>query len=220
MYFNSDSSDNQTIPLSIQQCYELFFNHKPKPDDNLDINLNDYKIYSYLVRYGYILRRTNSTHVNPVKDFIESNNDPIEGVIAGPIIERSSHGSLNKTDIFRKLNDFIPNTSLNELKSKMILSKNKNFNFQFLYDVYQPNKLFKKSQPGQPIFRLASKLSLDKHNQKLVLPKLEDFVYLNEIQTQNDTNVCNLFAFVNDANDVLFYSFRQNLNLPFIVDHS
>lgn len=187
--------------MSVQQCYELFFK-------NDDLSLNDYKIFKSLIRHGYIVRRftkeplsESATDEKKSKD--EKNN--------GPIINKCDHGFLTKLEIFQKLNNLISNVSEEELYEK-IKNYVKISNFDFKFEVYQPNKSFRKSKPQfRPSYRIVTRSNRGNFNE-LILPNLNDL-----IQLRQSDNVIRLFAFVNDSNDVMFYSFDQNFNLPFVV---
>lgn len=190
--------------MSIQQCYELFFNQK---DPLRESSLNDYKIYSYLIRFGYILRRT--TPKEP-KISIQKENSKFQTEII-PVINRTEIGTMQKEDIFQRLNNLIPNTSLDQIRSKILNNQKKSIpNFRVMYNVYMPNKSFKKSQPGKAIFSLWTRINWQ-NDQKLILPTLNDL-------TSDQSEFSNLFAFVNDANDVMFYSFNQSISLPFLTE--
>ncbi|CAF0732622.1 unnamed protein product [Brachionus calyciflorus] len=202
IYF--ESKEDQ-IPLSVEQCYELFFR-------NDEFSLNDYKMYKSLIRYGYILRRIES------KPFIKSvdfkSNETSFGDEA--IIAKSQHGKMNKTEILKKLDTIVGNISIEELRQKIQTKKNYQTKFRYLYDVFQPSKTFKKSKPNvKPTFKLVTRVNDQNGNfNELDIPNLNDFLQLNENVDEND--VCKLFSFVNDSNSVMFYTFNFKIKLPFL----
>ncbi|RNA09906.1 tRNA-splicing endonuclease subunit Sen54 [Brachionus plicatilis] len=194
-----ENEDDQ-IPMSVQQCYELFF----KSDD---LSLNDYKIFKSLIRHGYIVRRVDKVVLSELAK--AENKMPDEN--NGPVISKQNHGLLNKSEIFLKLNNLISNVSEMELYEK-IKDKVKTSNFRFIFEVYQPNKSFRKSKPQvKPSYRIATRRNCGNFNQ-LTLPSLNDLIHLRQTD-----GVLRLFAFVNDSNDVMFYSLNQNFNLPFVA---
>lgn len=123
-------------------------------------------------------------------------------------------GQLSCNETFSRLNDLIPNISLEELKQK-ILYHTRGFEltpkYQLLYDVYLPDKSFKKSQPGRPLYQV---FTCTEPGEDLCWPDITDFVlndrgcdYDQTEQTETTNRALCLYAFVDNA-DVLFYSFN------------
>ena len=86
--------------------------------------------------------------------------------------------------------------------------KNHESNFETVFHINQPNKQFKKSLPPDPDFNILTDLKM--RNGKLMIPSLVDFV-------RNSENKVQVYAFADEANDPLYYSFNFNYSLPFIV---
>jgi hypothetical protein len=200
----TNNNDKINIPMTIQQCYEYFFqfNYTQLIDDYIE--LKDYKIYSNFVQYGYILRRCNEMKATTNRD-VENNSIEINhNKPTLPLINPNDE-SLNLNEISNKL-DIIPSITLDDLKNR-IKTKclGKSINFHPLFDVYQPNNNFKKSQPDKPpIYRVFTQTRTN--NNELKVPNLNDFI-------RNSFNFYNLYSFVNHS-DVCFYNFNSNITLP------
>ena len=204
--------------MSVQQCYENFFksniDFQRDPNDmsnEKNAHLDDYNVYASLAKLGYIIRRSSrTTNLNLNKNFtepdkkIDQKSTQIES-----LINKSEHGKLERREIFNRLNNFIPNITLIELKKRIEQKKSKiSSNFGVLFDVYLPNRHFKKSQPGSPAFNVSTMNKLFKEKQS---PKLIDLV-----SNCSSDETRQLFAFV-DNGDVSFYSFDTNLSLRSII---
>ena len=138
--------------MSVQQGYEMFF-HVVKPPASSDqepvineTSVDDYIVYSSLVRLGYIVRR----HQKPAEI-----SEPRGQAIArpdlldfetSPLINRDQLGRLKLSSIMTAL-DFIPSLSVADLKHKLTVSK-RPAGFRILYDIHMPSKTFKKSKPA------------------------------------------------------------------------
>ena len=92
--------------------------------------------------------------------------------------------------------------------------------FQLLFDVYSPDKSFKKSQPGKPLYQV---FTSSEPFDELFWPSASDFV-LNDPSDPgtpekgtSTTRPLYLYAFV-DNGDVLFYSFDADFSLPCIFN--
>ena len=85
------------MPLSIQQCYENFFNFAVSDGDDpssTQISIGDYNIYSNLVNLGFIVRRA-ANQSNETNSQVKTSADDqtnLELVQNQPIINRSEHG--------------------------------------------------------------------------------------------------------------------------------
>jgi len=205
------------IPMSIQQCYETFFKTASEIDPN-DINpsaihLDEYRVYSHLVRMGYILRRVplNEKKELSVQKKPKQNQEPSLFNFSSPLISQNEYSILNESQIFNRLNSFIPSITMNQIKSNSSDKEQLKSDFRVLFDVYQPDKSFKKSKPSrEPVYRISTSLS-DKLTR---WPNLKDFLVndLRDCKT-NTSNTKHLYAFV-DNGDVLFYSFNLEFEIP------
>jgi hypothetical protein len=74
--------------------------------------------------------------------------------------------------------------------------------FKYMFDIYMPNKKFKKSAPGEPMFKLIIAKARDFE------PNLNDLI----INCKECSNSNTLYAFV-DNGDVSFYNFNS-IDLP------
>jgi hypothetical protein len=197
------------LPFSIQQSYETFFNLS-----NNTLTINAYKFFSNLMSYGYILRKPLFLyHKNEKAVLSDRVCQAIEKPF--PIINKKDHGKLTKKEIFKKLNDFIPSITIDELKSKLavknkqkLMKANEKFNVE--YDVYLPNKKFKKTDPANLLFKLTGSLS----NNQTILPKLSDHLMCSQNKEHSSKS---MYAFVNKG-DILFYLFNNNFQLPSTID--
>lgn len=126
-------------------------------------------------------------------------------------------GNISNDEVFSRLNSVIPNITLNDLRNK-ILAKKRQANkeplrdFKLLYDVYLPNKVFKKSNPGRPIYQV---FTSNEQSESFKWPSLRDFI-LNDSNFLLDTSADSpsfLYAFV-DNGEALFYSFKCDEILP------
>ena len=139
-----------------------------------------------------------------------------------PINSKNEHGLLTKSEIYYRLNKFMPNnvdsSYLKDFKAKLMAKHGDKFyknNFKEFYDVYLPNKNFKKSSKvtnneNIPNFKLHTmKNSKEK---KIVLPNLIDFIQVSEY----NYNVNCLFAFADQSNgsDISYYKFDISQSLP------
>ena len=102
--------------MSIQQCYNSFF-------PSIDFILNEYRIYSSLVYYGYIVRRKqfNLRNKSKLVDKIDFERNENFKHINEPIINKNEYGKLSKKEILHKLDDLIPNITISDLKKKFKL---------------------------------------------------------------------------------------------------
>lgn len=205
--------DDIHIPMSIQQCYESFFRPDiqtescPSDINSEKINLDDYKVYSHLVRLGYILRRV-SNEQKPTTQQMDTSNSSASIDFSKPLINRNQYLTLKSIDIFNKLNSLIPNITLNEIKQRT-LNKQLESDFKLLFSVYSPDKSFRKSNPlKEPMYQI----STSSINQIQRWPNLKDFL-LNDLRS--DAKTKHLYSFI-DNGDVLFYSFNLDLNLPIL----
>ena len=163
--------------------------------------------------YGYILRK-------PL--VLKSKNDKIfsdqvaKTEMSIPIINKKYHGEFTKKEIFQKLDNFIPSITIDELKAKLLIKRNKeivtndNKKFHVKYDVYLPNKKFKKSDPTNLLFKVSGSSS----NNQTVLPKLSDHLKCSQNKEHSSKN---MYAFVNKG-DILYYLFNNNFQLPSTID--
>lgn len=216
-----DDLNGIEIPMSIQQCYNNFF-------PSIDFILNEYRIYSSLVYYGYIVRRKQSNNKNKSKlvDKIDFERNENFKNINEPIINKNEYGKLSKKEIFQRLDDLIPNITISDLKKKLKLNVNSlgecnslnfsatpltTYKFRSSFDAYLPNKNFKKSQPGEPNYKIISQIS------KTCIPKLVDFLVNDDSNEElsTDKSARNIYAFVNSS-DVTYYSFNYNFKLPML----
>ncbi len=193
--------------MSIQQCYENFFSDQ-------QTNLNNFKIFSHLTRLGYICRRSSSTRDTLS---IENNKKNTECEVAeadpiSPIIKRSEHRTISKSEVFDRLNNFMPKTVDENflLKMRNKLGKNEG-NFHQMYDVFLPNKSFKKSNmKNVPNYKLyIEKNNKNDEQNRFKMPNFFDLISMSN-------QASNLFAFVNESNgaDISYYKFNTNQKLP------
>ena len=221
-YFNNQKSnliiyhelEAVGVAYSIQQCYETFFNASNieiDPEDpheeQFTLNLNDYLIYSSLIKLGYIVRRTpTNRHSKLTKTKQECEIKVFPGFTTNQsIINQLEYGQQDVKHILKQLDDVIPNITLTDLRKRVqIKSDQIRSNFRLLFDVYLPDKTFKKSQPGEPIYQVFTALNSD-----LVWPNLNDLIRNESIYS----TVKYLYTFV-DNGDVMFYSFKGNDQLP------
>ena len=191
------------LPMSIQQCYESFF-------ANSTLLLDEYKIFNSLVNFGFIVRESsNAPETKPVTACRslkqQSNSDECESVI-----KKSDHGQLSKQQILSKLNDIVPSVQLGDIKNRLIASKSKSNKYRPTFDVFLPNKNFKKSQPGEPFVKVCAKFRHTKEN--IYLPKLIDLIECNDTSDKSSRSKI-LFGFSNES-DPIYYSFDCSFKLP------
>jgi hypothetical protein len=163
--------------------------------------------------YGYILRKPLYLDNKNEKIVIDETQNTNKEK-AYPVINKKDHGKLTKREIFKKLNDFVPSITLDELKSKLAIRNNNETltrqSFHVKYDVYLPNKKFKKSDPSNLLFKVSGSSS----NNQTILPKLSD--HLTCSQNKEHSSKC-MYAFVNKG-DILYYLFNNNFQLPSTID--
>ena len=211
--------DAVEVAFSIQQCYETFFNAsnieidaEDPHEEKFSLNLNDYLIYSSLIKLGYIVRRTPTTKqskITTTKQALENKVFPGFNVNQS-IINKLEYGQQDVKHVLQQLDDVIPNITLTELRKRLQEKSDKSgSNFRLLFDVYLPDKMFKKSQPGEPIYQVFTALKT-----ALVWPNLNDLIQNQSIYLMKQTSIVKyLYAFV-DNGDVMFYSFKGNDQLP------
>lgn len=73
--------------------------------------------------------------------------------------------------------------------------------------MYQADKRFQKSKPPTPEFNVFA----PNENRKLLVPDLDDFV-ANSVQSN-----AQIYAFADEANQPIYYSFDFNFSIPSIV---
>jgi hypothetical protein len=205
------------IPMSIQQCYELFFKSAKETDPSdlnpCNINVDDYRVYSHLVHLGYILRRINPIELKSIQklNVINDNSNTID--YSQPLINSNDYSKLDTLEIFKKLNNLIPNISMHEIKYRS-MNQQLNNEYRLLFDVYTADKNFKKSMSvKEPTYRVSTSIV----NNLTKWPNFNEFL-VNDLCSNTNTGVSktkNLYAFV-DNGDVLYYSFNLDLNLPFL----
>jgi len=201
------------MPMSIQQCYESFMSNS--------LLLNDYKIFNSLANYGFIVRECslNSNLKNKIPESKSHRLDEITCVDnnSGSVIKKSEHGKLTRKQILDRLNNFVPSIQLQEIKNKIVSNNNSllpnsghSSKYRPKFDVYLPNKNFKKSQPGDPMFRISTKFK--ESDESIYLPKLIDFI---ECYDDQKTNTKSLFGFANES-DPIYYSFNCDFSIPHV----
>jgi hypothetical protein len=226
--------------MSIQQCYETFFtnnltnenmlNDEKQRTNVVNATIGDYRIYSSLIKHGYILRRSKCSlmHEPSIKLSAQSGTHSCTQpkIIRETIIDsKKDHGNLTIDSIYSRLNNLIPNINLIELKAK--LRKNIAFNhrlssseFNLLYDIYLPNKNFRKSQPGVPTCKLITQ-TVDGQKRSLV-PRLSDLI-LNNDESNDEraslTSPKHIYSFICNDGDILFYSFAFNQSIPCVYEN-
>ena len=150
------------VLMSVQQCYELLFgqpadrflNDTKNDLSQFNIDLNCFKIYSNLVKNGFIVRRA-----KPKEDDQSSKNESrkskenrksASNKLVKPIVSRSEHEQLSQFEIYKRLEPLVPNVSLDELRDRLnerICSRN-----EHVFDVNQADKRFQKSKPPKSEF--------------------------------------------------------------------
>lgn len=203
MFKSSLQINHKEIPLSIQQAYTYLLN-----DPSGELELNDYIVYSYLLRLGYIVRRPNTTHQTILlnkeisNEVEESSNakkaryDDFEPDVQ-PLLSIDDW-NMNTKDIFEKIS-ITENVLLDQLDEN---TEECTKLFKYMFDVYMPNKKFKKSTPGEPMCKLIIAKTRDFE------PNLKDLI--KNCRECHNSNI--LYAFV-DNGDVSFYNF-SSINLP------
>lgn len=212
------------VALSVQQCYDLMFSRTKslQVDANNDssqfnIDLNCFKIYSSLVKSGFIVRRAKkiqdkkpaetaktSTKSSPISSVARLQQQQIK-----PIVNKSDHEHLTQSDIYKRLERLIPNVSLDELKDRLGSKLNDagwHNRSEQVFEVNQPDKRFQKSKPPKSDFTIFTPID---ESTKMIVPGLADFVAHAETKRQ-------IYAFADDANHPIFYSFDFNFNIPSI----
>jgi hypothetical protein len=212
--------DDLSIPLSIQQCYEKFFSEM--------LTIKTYKVFSNLTSCGYILRKPLVLKETPVaqtkSSFDVLKEDPAAETESSldvtikdsekfsfPLVKKDEN--LTNEEIYKRLNDFIPSMSINQFKEKIASNEinpriETRYNFQKKYDVYSPNKKFKKSHPTQSLFSIYEDTS---NSEELAVPGLGDFVKTD----QKSGNI--VFSFVSGS-DIMYYMINPNFYLPSIFE--
>jgi hypothetical protein len=227
----NEETNNSNLPMSIQQCYETFFknnltselmsNDNSRGTNVAHVALSDYRIYSSLIKHGYILRRSKCPLTLMQEINIKSSIDEIFDLYKRPKIEKTiidskkDHSNLTMNAVYSKLNKLIPNITLKELKQR--LSKNiapnqrsSSKRFNLLYDIYLPNKNFRKSRPGVPTCKLITPTK--EGQRKSLIPKLSDLILNNDESSSSSTK--QIYSFVCNDGDILFYSFTFNNSIP------
>lgn len=176
--------------MSVQQCYETFF-HAVKP---LTISMDDYIVYSNLVRLGYIVRRHHKSEEADEPSGQSSARADLPDFEKSPLLSRDQLGRLKLSTIMAAL-DFIPSLTVAELKQKLAPASE----FQLLYDVHMPSKTFKKSKPGEPAYHLLTRRGQDRTK----IPDLSELVSNHELKTKAQY----LYSFVNENGELSFYHF-------------
>jgi len=166
-----------------------------------------------LLSYGYILRKP--LYLDHKIDNIASDTEQkTNNVKSFPVINKKDHGKLTEKEIFKSLNDFVPSITLDELKAKLAIRSNKqnlsHQKFHVKYDIYLPNKKFKKSDPTNLLYKLSGSSS----NNQTMLPKLSDHLLCSQ---SKDHSSKIMYAFVNRG-DILYYLFNNNFRLPSTID--
>ena len=146
------------------------------------------------------------------------------------IVTKEEHGKLSRLDIFERLDAYVPSVSLSELRvrfgcddeaaasveptSRRPTSQSRKAQFCNKYDVFMPNKSFRKSQTNvQATFKLLA------HNETTcepVEPTVADFMS-NHLDDGSKNRSNYLYAFVAQG-DVLYYLFDTSFVLPKVHD--
>ena len=113
------------------------------------------------------------------------------------------------------MNDLIPNITITDLKKKLLEKQKSSLKSKFsvLYDVYLPDKNFKKSQPGVPLYQV---FTSNESAEILKWPSLKDFILNNSVyltEASPETMPRFLYAFV-DNGEALYYSFKCDQSMP------
>ena len=167
---------------------------------------------------GYILRRVplNVQVEESVQQAPKHNQEPNVLNFSRPLISQNEYSILSASQIFNRLNSLIPSVTMKQIKSNLTDTKQLKSDFRLLFDVYQPDKSFKKSKPThEPLYRISTSLT----NSLTRWPNLKDFL-VNDLRdcdmntnTNTNTKTKYLYAFV-DNGDVLFYSFNLEFEIP------
>jgi hypothetical protein len=192
---------------------------------NFRINLNEYRLYSNLNFNGFIIRR--NTNKNDLKKitFVKESEESVENKKISekeiiretiPLINRDT--LMNKNEIFDKLNSIVPNITFNSLKEKLAAKVGNSFlnskgQVTQIFDVYAPNKNFKKSNPEATCkekFRILNQAHQNKST--LYFPKLADFILADD-SSKSNVNEKNIISFITNGN-VTYYSIDFNFQMP------
>ena len=114
------------IPISIQQCYELFFrfneSDKNTEHSSFNLSLNSYKIYSDLVKNGFIVRRAKLKNTKKTAETLNKNR--LTGnqfnLVDMPIVEKLEQEKLTQLEVYNRLHCLVPNTKLDELRVQLL----------------------------------------------------------------------------------------------------
>ncbi|XP_055702306.1 tRNA-splicing endonuclease subunit Sen54 [Phlebotomus papatasi] len=170
VYYNS-------VVVSLEQAYEIFLNNKEG-----DLSLEEYFVFSTLNKVGYILKKFNpNTIYNQEKDNVDTPEDCTRSKRKNMEIEAGSSKKL-KSDLSLQshseesiIKDLIDQSiyeesieekcrnifaSLNVIKlssGEVLLAKKKKRNtaLQYNFDLYNPRKIYKKSHPPYPDYRIS-----------------------------------------------------------------
>ena len=206
--FRVDFQRQIYLPMSVQQCYEIFF-HVVKPSSDSDqlvkneISMDDYIVYSHLVRLGYIVRR----HYKQPDSGQEPRGQPmatgqdLPDFETTPLIQSDQLGRLKLSSIMKTL-DFIPSLSIAVLKQKLTTPKRPP-EFHVLFDIHAPSKTFKKSKPLEPVYQLLTRID---GRERRKIPDLGELVRNRETPWP-DAKSQHLYAFVNENGEFSFYNF-------------
>lgn len=106
--------------MSIQQCYEVMFGAR-----NAEIDLDCYKIYSNLVKNGFIVRRSRANKkVSVEKTSLKQMRPTNKPTKVRPIIPKSEHKRLTQSEIYSCLSDQIVNVTVDELRERFSTDQN------------------------------------------------------------------------------------------------
>lgn len=214
------------VSMSIQQCYEQFFKEKIFDQDtrndrsDFNIDLNCFKIYSNLVKNGFIVRRTkHASNQEAAAKREKKKPDPAKESNDGkspelkPIVKWSEHERLTQFEIYKRLSKVVSNVSIDELRERLLgaetASEPATNCHKSLFEVNQPDKRFQKSKSPQADFNVFA----PRHNPsgRLTVPGLDDFI------SNSSTDKLQIYAFTDDANQPIYYSFDFNFSIPSIV---
>lgn len=107
--------------MSIQQCYEVMFDAR----NDAEIDLDCYKIYSNLVKNGFIVRRSRANKkVSVEKTSLKQMRPSNKPTKVRPIIPKSEHKRLTQSEIYSCLSDQIVNVTVDELRERFSTDQN------------------------------------------------------------------------------------------------
>lgn len=207
------------VLMSVQQCYQLLFgqpldrflNDTKNDPSQFNIDLNCFKIYSNLVKNGFIVRRAKLKDAQSSKNESKSKETrkSISNKPGKPIVSRSEHEKLSQFEIYKRLEPLVPNVSLDELRDRLnerVCSRN-----EHVFDVNQADKRFQKSKPPKSEFCIFAPRQQQGAASKMIVPGIDDFIANSHVtKTQ-------IYSFTDDANHPIFYSFDFNFSIPSIV---